>query len=536
MAAPRESAEVRNAVRATVRALLEDTPAFARVTADERKALANKLVHVGLMAARLAEHDETLTRAIGERAPQTPDATPVAHAQSHAPIAHAQAHTPVAQAQTASDQLGMAAVRSAGNTIQNLKDSVAFPEFVQSLITGTFQAILTSSVAQLGSLGELLDSVAATSEEFDATVQDGEVRQWALARFPFLTLSEGAVVMRDPDQNIADYTAQLTGALSASADEVAGIDGSDLETTLLPLVRRKIGRDKQGILATLVKMGLQRIVVDEGRLEASMDLRVDAQSQSQETQAALDSLAVNAGAAANMSFGPVGASAYASTSIGRVRSDVQQTAEQIAARAGLRSSVQLAFRTEQVPLDRMANEGARVRIGQNARVPDVAEHSILNPLQNLAPIGTAPPTPPPPPNAPPPQSPTQPRPPTPNQPPPNQPGATAPRPPNQPPPNQPPPNQPPPNQPPPNQPPPNQPGATAPRPPNQPPNQPPPNQPPPNQPPPNQPPSNPQATNPQVASQPPRPPAAGPQPPGATQQQPVPIPGMPAAPGLPTIA
>ncbi|MCW5807151.1 MAG: hypothetical protein KIT31_32645, partial [Deltaproteobacteria bacterium] len=361
----RESREVRDAVRASVRTLLEETPAYAQVPADQRRALAHKLVNVGLVAARLAEHDDRLTRSLGQASP-------------------AQAQVPLAHAQTASDQLGMAAVKQAGATVQNLKDSIGFPEFVQSLITGTFQAILTSSTAQLGSLGEMLDSVSASAEEFDASVPDGEVRMWAVRRFPFLTLVEGQVVMRDPDANIFDYQAQLTGALSASADEVAGVDGSDLESTLLPLVRRKIGRDKQGILATLIQMGMQRIVVDEGQLEASMDLRVDAQSASQEQQAALDSLAVSAGAAANMSFGPVGASAYASTSVGRVRSDVQQTQEQIAARAGLRSRVQLAFRTEQVPLDRMANERARVRIAQNARVPDVAEKSILEPLPPIA--------------------------------------------------------------------------------------------------------------------------------------------------------
>jgi hypothetical protein len=406
-AARRESPQVRDAVRTAVRAVLRDTPAFTRVPPEERKALANKLVNVGLVAARLAEGEDQLTREISERS----------GGGVVAPIAQAQ-RAPIAQAQSASDQLGMAAVREAGRTVQSLRDSVAFPEFVQSLITGTFQAILTSSTAQLGSLGELLDNVAATSDEFDGTIQDGEVRSWAVQRFPFLAIQEGAVTMRDPEADIHDHDTQLRGALSAAPEEIGGIDGSDIEGTLLPLVRRKLGRDRQGILATLVQMGLQRIVVDEGRLEASMDLRVDAQSASQENQQALDSLAVTAGASANMMFGPVGASAYASTSIGRVRSDVQQTSEQIAARAGLRSSVQLAFRTEQVPLDRMANAGARVRISQNARVPDVAAGSILDPLQPQPPVRTAPAIPPTPPTAPSPPPTTPSRPPTPPSPPP----------------------------------------------------------------------------------------------------------------------
>ncbi|HEY0993989.1 MAG TPA: hypothetical protein VGD80_43330, partial [Kofleriaceae bacterium] len=291
---------------------------------------------------------------------------------------------PVATAQDASDQLGMKAVSSAAQTVRNLRDSIAFPEFVQSLITGTFQAILTSSTVQVGSLGELLDNVSASADDFNQTIPDGDVRSWATQRFGFLNMTEGAVGMRDPERDIHEYDAQLKGALAASDAEVSGIDGSDIEGTLLPLVRRKMGRDRQSVLATLVQLGLQRIVVDDGRLEASMDLRVDAQSMSQEDKQALDTLAVNAGASGSFGFGPWGASIQASTSVGRVRSDHQYTAEQIAARAGLRSSVQLAFRTEQVPLDRMASEHARVRISQNARVPDVSERSILDGTQSIS--------------------------------------------------------------------------------------------------------------------------------------------------------
>jgi hypothetical protein len=375
--ARRESPEVHDAVRRAVRAVLLESPVYSNAGAEDRRALAGKLVSVGLVAARMLEEDDKLTREIRERAPDAVAPSP------SPPLATAQS-VPIATAQDASDQLGMRAVSSAAQTVRNLRDSIAFPEFVQSLITGTFQAILTSSTVQIGSLGELLDNVAASADDFNQTMPDGDVRSWATQRFTFLVMSEGTVAMRDPEGDLHQYDAQLKAALSASDDEVSGIDSSDIEGTLLPLVRRKMGRDRQGVLATLVQMGLQRIVVDEGRLEASMDLRVDAQSMSQQDTQALDTLAVNAGASGSFGFGPWGASIQASTSVGRVRSDHQYTAEQIAARAGLRSSVQLAFRTEQVPLDRMVDSRARVRISQNARVPDVSEHSILDGTQSIS--------------------------------------------------------------------------------------------------------------------------------------------------------
>ena len=385
-AVQRESPEVHDAVRRAVRAVLLDSPVFSSASTGERKALAGKLVNVGLVAARMLEEDDRLTREIRERTPGAPPETPPdapPYTEPSSPVATAQA-VPIATAQDASDQLGMRAVSSAAQTVRNLRDSIAFPEFVQSLISGTFQAILTSSTVQIGSLGELLDNVSASADDFNQTIQDGDVRSWATQRFTFLTMTEGAVGMRDPEHDLHEYDAQLKAGLSASDAEVSGIDGSDIEGTLLPLVRRKMGRDRQRVLATLVQLGLQRIVVDEGRLEASMDLRVDAQSLSQQDTQALDTLAVNASASGSFGFGPFGASIQASTAVGRVRSDHQYTAEQIAARAGLRSSVQLAFRTEQVPLNRMADQQARVRISQNARVPDVTEHAILDGTQSIS--------------------------------------------------------------------------------------------------------------------------------------------------------
>jgi hypothetical protein len=196
--------------------------------------------------------------------------------------------------------------------------------------------------------------------------------------------------------DLLDHGAQLAAGLGADADEVAGIDPDDLDGTLLPLARRKMARDKQSVLASTVQMGLQRIVVDEGRIHASMDLRVDAASGSQQDVAQRDDWRVQAGAAGSFGAGLWSASASASTSIGRVRSDHQQTDEQIALRAGLRSSVDLAFRTEQVPLDRMASQQARVRIDNNARVPiNVGDQGILPTRPAFGPVdfGDIPPPP-----------------------------------------------------------------------------------------------------------------------------------------------
>jgi hypothetical protein len=373
-------------VRQAVRTTLQSSALYQAAPADARRELARKLVNVATIAAKLLDEDRRLTEQVARR--------------------RAARAVPLALAQSAGDQLGMQATRAAAGTIAAVRDSINFPVFVQSLITGVFQAILSSSVQQLGSIGEMLDGVSATADEFQGTVGDAEVGPWLTGKFPSLFVAgEGGVTTR-PEVDLSEQGPALQAGLGATEDEVSGIDGDDLPGTLLPLARRKMARDKQSLLATMVQMGLQRIVVDEGRIHASMDLRVDAQSGSTEQRTQRDDWRVNAAAAASGSFGPWSASASASTSVGQVKTDQQYTDEQIAVRAGLRSSVDLAFRTEQVPLDRMASEHARVRIDANARVPaDVSGgQGIVTAPPAFTPISIgdipAPPTPPTPPTAP----------------------------------------------------------------------------------------------------------------------------------------
>jgi hypothetical protein len=340
------------AVRREVRRLCESSPGWQGAAPDERKRLAENLVNVSMMAADLMAVEQRATDG----------------ARARRPLAHAQA---------AGDQLGLQATRAAAGTLAAVRDSIDFPTFVTSLINGVFQAILSSSTSQVGAIGELLDNVSASADDFADTLSDEEVARWTVGKFPSLLQLQAQGIALKPGVDLADHLAELRAGLGPGSD-ASGVDGSDLEGTLLPLCRAAMARNKQQVLASMVQMGLQRIVVDEGRIHASMDMRVDASSTSAEDKAQRDDWRVNAGASGSFGYGPWSASASASTSVGQVKSDHQLTSEQIGVRAGLRSSVDLAFRTEQVPLDTVADANQRVRIANNARVPaDVSGASTL---------------------------------------------------------------------------------------------------------------------------------------------------------------
>lgn len=352
MTAPPSRGERLRVVRRSVRGVLDATPAFAQAAPEVRRDLARKMVTVAMMGTDLAAEEEVQRARAVKRFP----------------------------AMTAAQEFGDA-TRAAGRTFREIRDAIDFPTYVQQLISGVFQAITQSNISQLTAIGEMLDAVSRTEEEFTSeNIRDADVMAWAVGKFPFLRIHEGTLQVRD-GVDLSEKASELAAQLRVGDSEVSSLDESDLMGTLGPLIRQRIGRERQQMLATMVQMGLQRVVVDEGRLHASMDMRVDTRSAQNTQQARREELDIDTGASAQMGFGMWGASAHLNVGYNKVQADSSSTNEEIATRAGLRSSVDLAFRTDQIPLDRMASRSQRARLDANARVPatvSAGDGSILS--------------------------------------------------------------------------------------------------------------------------------------------------------------
>jgi hypothetical protein len=110
-----------------------------------------------------------------------------------------------------------AAAGSAKPSASDLVESVDFPSFVATLIQGTFDAIVDASIRQMCAYTDLLRNVAKSVDEF----------------------------MRD----------NVIGEHSAGA-----VTGD----------RRQLAAQRQQVLATMVLMGINRIVVTDGTISASV--------------------------------------------------------------------------------------------------------------------------------------------------------------------------------------------------------------------------------------------------------------------------
>ena len=359
-------------VRMGVRAILQATENFHRLPVAQRREIAQGLVKIGAAAADLAE-------ASGQPAPNaTPRVVPANYAQS----------------MNAGDAFSGAAVDRIAPTTQRILNAVSFPRFVGELITGVFKAMNESNQQQLTSFVELIKNVAASTEGFaDSNVSLGGARSWLAERFPgnfevrggddeegFDNPAEMSEEERREWQAEQDANTQLRLKPGASMPSEAALRTalslgprdsvpSGNPEQLVPFARASLARGRQEILASMVMMGLQRIVIDGGRLNASMKFHIDATSAAEDERGSRTNFQHESDAAVRAQFGPWGAAARMRNTIGYVSTERTATEEAINAELDLDSAVELVFRTDYVPLERLAGADEVERIQLNSLNP-----------------------------------------------------------------------------------------------------------------------------------------------------------------------
>jgi hypothetical protein len=343
----RPPVEIRNGIREA----LSGAPGFDGLDSADRREIAHALVRIA-HAAKLLE-DEA-----GEPAPTVR----------------------AVRALSAGDELSGAAVDRMASTTRRMLNAISFPRFVNELITGVFRAMVETNQQQLQQYIELVRGVSQSLEGFSSLGGDDNMaRRWLAERFPQSYRIEEPDRDDTPDPEDLPEPARLISigsapsadalrsALSLEADAEVPSGGAE---SLVPYVRRALARNRQQMLATMVQMGMQRIVIDSGRINAAMRFHIDASSAAAEDRGSRFDTRTSVGASGSFGFGPWSASASVSTTIGYVSTTDVSTREELNASADLNSSVELHFRTDQVPLDRIASQQTVDRLRLNTLNPE----------------------------------------------------------------------------------------------------------------------------------------------------------------------
>src|SRR5262245_25078340 len=259
-------------IRNQVGQLLDQTQSFRHLDSATQQALKDSLARITgylaeqpmgspALAAQLAPTD--LQRRLSPQGGQ-----PVSPAQpvGAAPAQGTPAGSPSSQSATA----------RVGDVARSTLDAIDFPQFVASLIQGTFKAIVDASIQQMEAYAALLKNVAATVDRFmDDNVTEGMAKDHLANEHSWLFRRDAS---RGQPQLVADRNAsrELPGFLKdLGFSSPAELDSTAVDSVVVPATRRSLAETRQQTLATMVLMGINRVVVDDGEIKAKLMFHID---------------------------------------------------------------------------------------------------------------------------------------------------------------------------------------------------------------------------------------------------------------------
>jgi hypothetical protein len=368
--------ETLQTVRPEVRSILERSPGFVRMTPEEQRELARTMVKV---CSYLSNPDGLAARELSA------NGGVLASAQDAAKT----------DAKFAGKDFEAGAVKQGVEQFGALVKKVDFPKFVSGLIQGVFQAIVDSSLQQMRAYGELLANVAKTVDQFaQDNISENNGRDWLAERFPddldisTSSMSGGFAAGDEPppvQPKLVPKGENPEEALKAISTEldlakpVTDLSDEAEERRLVTAARLQIARGRQQLLSSMVILGINRIVVTDGLINAKVvfDMKASDTAKRVARASAYDSATSHAATSMDASYGgwfsPVKASAHAEASydhVATVESSVDETSESKAdVKAKLSGEVRVNFKSDYFPMEKLANPQMIAAIQGNAQPP-----------------------------------------------------------------------------------------------------------------------------------------------------------------------
>jgi hypothetical protein len=341
-------------VRAEVRSLLERSDAFRELDPEKRRALASGLVDVVAFLCDPAAGQKNLAEAMARK-------TGAEKVQDR-----------LAKKQDLVGKDFVAGGLKAGTeAFRDMVGAVDFPQFVSGLIEGVFTSIVDSSIRQMEAYGKLLEAVVQSVEEFaQNNVTLNQARDYLQDRFAdTLTVkvqNDGArLALREGASD--DALAKVKAALGGQAD--IDLDDEESEAELARRAQLEMARMRQQQLATMVLLGINRIVVTDGLINAKVIFDMKASDTAQRSNRASmydsqDTRKQHGDRGGWFSNSYTDTQEKHRTVVSSSTSDESESKANI--KANLTGEVRVNFKSETFPLDRMASTGQIASVNERA--------------------------------------------------------------------------------------------------------------------------------------------------------------------------
>lgn len=359
-------------VRDNVRKTLMRSHAFRALPPEQRNELAHDMVKVASYIVA-GEDGKTTPNAVDVK---TSDPKLLARVQASSNDATSGADLPNSRPKpgdVAGKDFNAAAAQQGGKAFTDVVRQVDFPKFVAGLIDGVFGAIVDSSIKQMEAYAELVANVAKSVDQYmKDNVSENQARDYLANRYPeHLEVDIGSEQPQlrpkegHDEDNLPDFFRDL--GLTNSIDS---LDEDVTEETLVPAARQRIAMDRQQLLATMVLMGINRLVVTNGNISASVLFTLN--TTDSVTRDFTQTATQYGGKRSNTRPGFLGwfqpsrtyESSYGNFNITTVQEEDSEATVKM--KVDLKGKVDLNFKSETFPLERMASVLQMEQIQQKA--------------------------------------------------------------------------------------------------------------------------------------------------------------------------
>jgi hypothetical protein len=250
-----------------------------------------------------------------------------------------------------------------GQRVATALEAVAFTDFVAGLVRGTFQAIVDATAQQMREYADLVANISRSADSFtrdNVTVE--QARLWLSNRHAL----DLYVAVPQPGRGGTPTLCVQARSVGQSPEwlDQYQLSGAELnnelsEGPLLAAGRAKLGEERLQNLASMVLMGLNRVVVKDGEIAAKLQFHATAHDRS-----AAEVAVENRGQQGNIAQRQTEMSAQAITMVSTNKANAQSDAN---IRADLMGEVRIKFATETFNLNQFADTQAIQLISQHAR-------------------------------------------------------------------------------------------------------------------------------------------------------------------------
>jgi hypothetical protein len=280
-----------------------------------------------------------------------------------------------------------AATQTLASRVGALSDEINFPAFVAALVHGTFDAIVDATIRQMEAFADLVSAVAKDVDQFtNDNVTPNQAKDYLAKQYPQdlqVAFADGQPTLQpkgDP-QSMDNSPAWL----SEYGQDGQLLDTDMIDQVLVPAARKRIGQNRLQTLATMVLLGMNRVVVRDGTISARIQIRAQADDKAKVDYAVSSD-------PGDATWGERGSSTYSQPGlmVSTVNANVQTDTN---LQADLYGEVRINFASETLPLERFADPARLALLQRNSKSAAAAAGATLAPAAiTPAPLPTPAPT------------------------------------------------------------------------------------------------------------------------------------------------